>query len=179
MKKQKGFTLIELLIVVAIMVIMLSVVLSMSRDDRDKQYLRASADQFTSVIREAQNSALTGNLINGERPCSFTVRSSATSYEVFADTYAPDPTDPTVGCGGSTNQNDLVPMRNFEGGTTKKLGQSDLVFGNQFGEVTIVPASAVAAEYVLESANSSLKYTVCVFRSGRVEQRGFGTPGCS
>lgn len=178
MKKQKGFTLIELLIIVAIIVIMLGVVLSMSRDDRDKQALRASAEKFAVAIREAQNGALTGNLVNGQRPCSFTVESSPTSYSVSALTY--DPSDVTGSCANPSTIKtsiDLILPTPFEIGVSLKSGPSSLLFRDQFAFLDF--GGADFEQYVLKTANSSLEYTICVHLSGRVDTIGFGTPGPS
>ncbi len=177
MKKQKAFTLIELLVIVSIMIIMTGVILTMMRGDRDKKLMRASADKFSATIREAQNGSLTGALINGERPCLFTANSDPNGYGVIANTY--DPTDPTGGCGGLDTNGDstLVPTQPYGDGVTLQSGPNALTFSGSFAVITegIGPSDS-SAKYVLQ--NASFEYTICVYRSGRVESRGFGDLAC-
>ena len=146
----------------------------MSRNDRDRQFMRASADKFSATIREAQNSALTGDMVQGQRPCSFSVITTGLTYEVNARTY--DPSDFTQSCASASDQTSLIPVTPFDRGVSLSAHPGTLTFGNQFADITDGISSGSSVQYLLE--NSSFQYTVCVFRSGRVENRGFGDLSC-
>lgn len=71
-KSYRGLTLIELMISIAIISIMAGVIIvSMSSGKTDRE-LDAAAREFASIVREAQNYALTGKqLVANSVPCKY------------------------------------------------------------------------------------------------------------
>jgi prepilin-type N-terminal cleavage/methylation domain-containing protein len=83
MEKQKGFTLIEIVITVAIIGIASTVVLAGLGGGRAEREVEASAREFASVVREAQNYALTGRqLTSNTDPCRYQVGWSGSQYSL-------------------------------------------------------------------------------------------------
>jgi prepilin-type N-terminal cleavage/methylation domain-containing protein len=71
---KQGFSLMELIIVIAIMGIMMSIGLYSLTGSRSQTQLETEAQKVISVIREAQNNALTGKTPQtGTYPCAFGV----------------------------------------------------------------------------------------------------------
>ena len=80
-KNDAGFSLIELVTVMAIISIGVSVLtVSFTTTQRTKKNLETNARQFASVLKEAQNYALTGKQVNGVTPCKFKVSWSTSVY---------------------------------------------------------------------------------------------------
>ncbi|HUO75709.1 MAG TPA: type II secretion system protein [Candidatus Paceibacterota bacterium] len=89
----KGFTLIEVLVVAAITVMLTGFLIqSFSRSRTD---LNQSASALMDAIREAQSSALSGELVRGTYRCGYGIHFDAGSYEIFA---GPDASQPGVDC---------------------------------------------------------------------------------
>lgn len=80
----KGFTLIELMIVVAIVSISAVVMLLSFGNARTKKELETNAREFASVIREAQNYALTGKQVGSGVTCRFDVVWENSTYNIYA-----------------------------------------------------------------------------------------------
>lgn len=81
-----GFTLIEAMVVIAIVSIMTGAVIASLGNGRVKRELETNAREFASVIREAQNNALTGkSAIAGTTPCGYQINWTAGSS--YAMTY--------------------------------------------------------------------------------------------
>ncbi|MEK7103076.1 MAG: type II secretion system protein [Patescibacteria group bacterium] len=73
MRNQKGFTLIELLVSIAILMLLLTVSLVYFRKGNDSQAVRSAASSLSDAIRNAQNYAQSGVLVNGQVPSAFGV----------------------------------------------------------------------------------------------------------
>ncbi|MFZ2300030.1 MAG: prepilin-type N-terminal cleavage/methylation domain-containing protein [Candidatus Moraniibacteriota bacterium] len=76
----RAFTLIEVMVVIAIISILTGVVIASLGKGRVQRELETNAREFASVVREAQNYALTGKQIAGNTACAFYVRWSASAY---------------------------------------------------------------------------------------------------
>lgn len=72
-KNLRAFTLIEIMVVVAIVSIMTATVIVSLGSGRAKKELETNAHEFASVVREAQNYALTGKQAGGGTVCTFSV----------------------------------------------------------------------------------------------------------
>jgi prepilin-type N-terminal cleavage/methylation domain-containing protein len=73
MKNKKGVSLVEILIVCAIIGILSAALLaSINSGNKDRQALKIAAREVAAAVRETQNYALTGKMINaGDKPCRF------------------------------------------------------------------------------------------------------------
>lgn len=82
----QGFTLIEAVITMAIVSILVTVAISgINSQRRIERDLETNAREFASVLREAQNYALTGKQSNGAgTTCEFKVAWSGSSYTLSA-----------------------------------------------------------------------------------------------
>ena len=77
-----GFTLIEVMVVIAIVSILTGVVIASLGKGRVQRELQTNRDQVMTVIREAQNNALTGKRPSDRTPCSFSVEWGGTVYSL-------------------------------------------------------------------------------------------------
>ena len=76
---KKAFTLIELLIVIAIIGIMSSVVFVSMQNSKTETELKVAAREVAAAIREAQNNALTGKMIDGNLAEAFEINTTSGS----------------------------------------------------------------------------------------------------
>jgi prepilin-type N-terminal cleavage/methylation domain-containing protein len=80
-KNSRAFTLIEVVIVLAIVGITTAVIIASLGNQRTKKELETNAREFASVLREAQNNALTGKQLNTATvTCRFDVSWNGVAY---------------------------------------------------------------------------------------------------
>lgn len=156
-KNSAGFTLIEVLIAMAIMGIMAGIIAVSLGNGRIERELEANAREFTGVVREAQNYALTGKqAIVGTDPCRFRISWSGSSYTLtywFKDT------------GEVCNQNSVMATYTLKNG---------VVFSNADAFYFTLPHAtldfaAVSKEVILNK--QSINHVVCVYATGRISDQ--------
>ncbi len=183
--KKKGFTFIEIMIVVTIIGIMTSVVLVYVSGDKSSRAVEVAARQVAAAIREAQNNALSGKQIDTVNiACGhgfyFDSGVNNNKYKLF---YNYD----TVSLPGSQDcSNPVTPVSttydaNSADYTTYSLnnkvefssGTSEIIyFTMPHGDVYENGSSLTpSAKILLVSPDGNDKYTVCVYTSGRVEEK--------
>lgn len=183
---KKGLTLIELLVVVAIILIMTSVLLVLLSGGREEKAVEVAARQVAAAIREAQNNALGGKEVaTSGVSCGWGVAanpsgSDKTEYRVFYNTPDSDCPNASKSYDASSNsvdsatyslENKVEFVSNPRVYFTKPHGN---VF-NASGEVNVAVGGKL--QFLVQSKiDSSVQYSVCVYSSGRVEEKRGG--GC-
>lgn len=155
----RAFTLIEVMVVMAIISIMAAVVVSSLGNGRTERELETNAREFASVIREAQNYALTGKQwSSGDTPCSFGVRwiGGSSTYdftyaEKSGDTCPPSPSS--------------VVAYTLKNGVTFSGG------GSMLFTLPHAATSGVNAVFV----KGGLHHIVCISADGRVSDTAGST----
>lgn len=157
-RNSAGFTLTEVMVVVAIIGIMSGVLLANSNSGRIKRQLEASAREFSGVIREAQNYALTGKqVVAGSTPCNFFVRWSGSDYSLWY-TYKD----------GSGNCIGPVSVANYSLKNGVAFGDSnDVSVSFQVPwAATSVPVSPGYMDIPFSKSSSS--HHVCIYANGKI-----------
>lgn len=156
MKKQKGFTLIEIVITVTIIGIASTVILAGLGGGRSEREVEASAREFASVVREAQNYALTGKqLTPNTDPCQYRMSWSGSQYSL---TYL------YAAAGGSC----ATPSSSVFATYSLKAGVS---FVGALNTVSYSPPHATndisGSELIVLTKNGQY-HSVCLYKNGRV-----------
>ena len=154
----KAATLVEVIVVMAVVSILAGVLIVSLRGGRVTKELEASAREFTSVVREAQNYALTGKQIAGNDTCSFSVEwtGGSSRYEMkYAE---------AGNCGTSQS----VP------GTVYNLKQR-VTFGGGSGSRSItfiLPWANVSGTTTVSFQKSGSFHVVCISdRTGKISDQ--------
>ncbi len=165
-KNSAGFTLIEVMVVMAIISIMAGIIISSLGNGRTVRELETNAREFASVVREAQNYALTGKTITasgipaGAVPCSFRVSWTGSDYSliyIYKSSSSADCNSP------STYSIVTFPFKN--GVTVSSGGPVDFR----------LPHAVVTGFTNVNFSKSSLSYTVCISAEGRITDHASGT----
>lgn len=157
---KKAFTLIELLIVIAIIGIMSSVVFVSMQNSKTETELKTAAREVAAAIREAQNNALTGKMIDGEIAGLFDIvpSDSTNGYQMKYQT--------KVGDGWEER---TVYSKNIKEGLTFTDSSSQRVrFNVPYGNVSIVGNG-----FQIKSNNGKFIW-VCVSKSGNITETEIG-----
>lgn len=161
-----GFTLIEVMIVIAIIGIMTAIVLSSFGSGRIERELETNAREFASVVREAQNYALTGKVITATGipstsvPCSFQVTWTSTEYSLIYR-YKNSSSDD---CSSSSTYPVLTYL--FKNGVTTSSG----------GPVDFsLPHAVVSGAGDIIFSKSSLSHAVCISADGHITDHAGGS----
>ncbi|MDD2766585.1 MAG: prepilin-type N-terminal cleavage/methylation domain-containing protein [Candidatus Moranbacteria bacterium] len=152
-QRWSGFTLIEVIVTIAIVSILTSVAISgINSGAKTQRELETNAREFASVVREAQNYALTGKQANvaGTNTCSFLVSQiSSTQYTLSA-----------IACGTGTAE--LITTYTLKNGVGLS-GTSSITFVLPRG----VPSSVGAVIF----SKGDNRYYVCVSADGKIEDK--------
>lgn len=163
-KVSAGFTLIELVVVMAIIGIMVAVVSFSFGNESTKKALETNAREFASVLREAQNYALTGKQIGSGVTCRFDVTWTTTDYSLKA--MAKSGSGLCDGTGTVT----LVSTYSLKQGATFMNG-GNISFLLPWG----VSSGTMSA--VLSRTGTGMSHVVCLNASGKVvDQEGSTCP---
>ncbi len=174
---KKGFTLIELLVVIGIITIMTSVLFVMMSNDKDRRLVRTAAEGFVASVRDAQNIALTGQSINGKRPCNVTVSASSNGFGYSAEVYNPNGSSVSGQPRSCTNGTETEMISSDSTGrvtiTSSSGSLRPISINAPFGSIASSAFSSGNAwsDYVFSLSGHD--YRVCLYRSGRVEAAGF------
>lgn len=172
MKNKKGFTLIETLTAAIIVGIMSTVIFVGIGRNRNEKELESSARELASAIREAQNNALNGKIIDTTKtPCSYTFSiSDAKNYKSFYNHKDP------------SSDNCLTPAPipspayvdySTKNGVTISPTNLSINFSIPNGNVTFIP-SATSVDITLSKSSSS--YHVCVGSFGNIYEQKNACP---
>lgn len=156
---RKAFSLIEVLIVIAIIGIISSVIFVSMQNSKTEKELETAAREVAATIREAQNNALTGKVIDDSRfPCKFGIYKTANSEYKLAYYY-------------HTNNNDCSNP-SFQDVATYML-KNGVAFNGSFSLIYYsVPQAEFAAPDVRSVIlNKGGKYiSICAYPSGKIEE---------
>lgn len=145
----RAFTLIEMVIVIAIVGIMTSMIIVSLGTGRTQREVETNAREFASILKEAQNYALTGKQVGSGVTCSFNVTWSGSAYHLDA-----------IAKSGST----CTGSSTFVATYALKQG---VVFQDS-GSVSFSLPWAVTTAETVRLTKSSSTYTVCLNSSGSV-----------
>ncbi|GEM_PF-3840368 len=85
-RDQRGFSLVELIVVMAIVVILTAVAFVAVGDNTQRAQLKRSLLDFSVVMRDMQNSAMTGQMQSGNVPTAYGIYiSDQDTYQFFQD----------------------------------------------------------------------------------------------
>jgi prepilin-type N-terminal cleavage/methylation domain-containing protein len=162
--KQKGFTLIEILVVITIIAIAATITLASLGNGRAQRDLETGARELVSIIREAQNDALTGKqLVAGTDPCQYRVSWNGSTY-TFTYWYK--------NASGACSQSSPIMTRSLRPGASFS-GSSSVSFFLPHA-VTDIPGSTPRSAVATKGGAS---HVVCVYQNGRIiDQVGAGCP---
>ncbi|MFZ2187608.1 MAG: prepilin-type N-terminal cleavage/methylation domain-containing protein [Candidatus Moraniibacteriota bacterium] len=155
----KGLTLVELVIVISIVGILASIVSISLGDQRTKKELEANAREFASVLKEAQNYALTGKQAGSGVTCQFdVVWPTVSAYRIEAQAKSGD-----TCTGASTTIADY----------SLKQG---VVFSTTSGVSFALPW-AESSSATIQFDKLDIHHTVCLNASGAItDHAGSGCP---
>lgn len=158
----RAFTLIEVVVVMAIISIMTGVIMVSFGSGRTQKELETNAREFASVVREAQNYALTGReAIADTTPCSFGIAWSGGNYNVSY----------VYKTGGACTQSSIVGSYSLKNGVTFDNAGS-FNFSLPHASLSFASGSRPAV-----LTKQSLSHVVCTYAEGRVlDQPGSACP---
>jgi len=149
MRSIDAFTLIEMVIVIAIVGIITLILIVSLGGGRIQREVETNAREFASVLKEAQNYALTGKQVGSGITCRFDVVWAGSSYHLDA-----------VAKSGSTCTGTPAPIATY----TLKQGVS---FQSPGSASFVLPWASTTAKMV-RFTKSSLAYTVCLDSNGSI-----------
>lgn len=160
-----GFSLVELLVVIFIIAVTTGIFLFSYGEDRVAKELEASSQEFLSVLREAQNYALTGKQLEGDTiPCGYKVdwSNSNTSYRLLY--YYRTTNEPACQIPLDSNASSLVYTRELKGAVLASPG--DLFFTLPHGVPIPTPINGAPVSVTL--VQGSAVRVVCLYAEGRL-----------
>ncbi|GBE17245.1 hypothetical protein BMS3Abin15_01084 [bacterium BMS3Abin15] len=190
--KKKGFTFIEIVIIVVIIGIMTSVVLVSVGGNKSSKVVEIAAREIAGSIREAQNNALNGKQINdgtGDTACGHgfyfdndgdgSGLDSEYDYKLFYNyDNSGTPNDdcsealPGVGVAQYYADHSLGNKVEFSDSISKSI-YFTMPHGTVYQNSALLGGSA---KILLVSPGGSDYYTICVYASGRVEEKKDDVP---
>lgn len=177
-KKQKGFTLIELLMAMSMMAVMVAVVIVSLGSARTNRELDGEAGKVLSLLREAQNYALTGKSISGSDACDrFSTRVSGNEFQIYhydkssgACVFVNTPLRYAVGSGAA------LSATRWDGTASSALSRLDFTIPNGQLLVNGLFVEMSGSQWVrFQLSKSGVTENVCVYPLGRMEQKPIGT----
>lgn len=164
-KNFQGFTLIEVVIVVAIILIMTAVLLASLVDNKDDRELSVAMREVASGLRQAQNYALTGKILDGLRPCQYSFVTAGNTYRLQVEGY-----DPTVV--GNSCSNGTVTFNDPTITVSKGIAISpkSLLFAVPSGRITALSSPTTFPQAITLNKGGTA-YLICIHASGRIEER--------
>jgi prepilin-type N-terminal cleavage/methylation domain-containing protein len=180
----KAFTLIEMMVVIAIIGIVSALMLVNLNNGRVQRDLETSAKEFVSMVREAQNDALTGKQIVGSTtPCAqafrvyWSVGSSADSGSAGTGTYRLDYYEKNNS--GDCSYAGRVGPKTFNNGVVFTGPQTSMAFGLPNADVydkNLAALSAQSPNYIsVVLMKQPYTHVVCIYSSGAVTDRDGST----
>ncbi|MFA6383111.1 MAG: type II secretion system protein [Parcubacteria group bacterium] len=184
-KPKKAFTFIELLIVVALIGIVSAMVLSSYRISRAQKEVEVAARGLAAVIREAQNSSLTGKRLtcagSSVMPNSYKIRIYNETPMKISSFFASSDSACTNHDDNEYSVTKFKNVINNKDGlgcdvTTDCVVTFSVPFGNR-GALGYTDANGNAKILLQSTSYTSAYYTVCVYISGNVEEK-LGNVAC-
>lgn len=171
-RQGRGFTLIEIMAAIGILSIMTAFVLVSFSGARVRRELEGASREVASVIREAQNNALTGKRDasrDDNRVCYYMINAQEGSNQIGVHIGS---TDPLAGSDCTESTDTYYQLKN---GIRIRTGGSQMFyFTLPHARVYRFPANTelLAGSIDLPLIKNSLTYHVCVYPGGRIEERG-------
>jgi len=162
---RKGFSFLELMIVIAIIGIMTVAAFVSLHGAKESKSVEIAAREVAAAVREAQNNALTGKIMNlGEYPCQFSFKNSLPdTYEIEYKFHNGG------GCSGTTAA--LYASYNLQDGVTFSGSPQTISFDipHATNNIGAIPTGIIVSK-------GSSTYRVCVYSSGRVIETSAACP---
>lgn len=183
LKMKKGFSLLELMVVIFIMVLAVGITLASMNDTRALDEVESAARGIAGILREAQNSSLTGRehsyddgsgVLEMRIPCNngVTLKNNGPAEQLTVESnFIPKKN-------GSCNPPwDLIPERSV---TFKKVVETvppvnriyfEIPSGKVLEEESVWEANVIVKKIGIKSKrNSNIKYSVCIYKSGKIAE---------
>lgn len=162
---RKGNSFVELLTIIGIIGIMTAVTYASMSSLRTGKEVEVAARQIASLIREVQNNAVSGKMMNGDTTCRFYIEISNSGNNLaYRVSYRHD--------GGSGC--DSASSVQYSSGTIEKVNAVIPPLGPS--AITIpynVPHGATSGFNVVlrSSVDSSKQYVICTSSTGNIEEK--------
>ncbi len=183
-KNKKGFTLIELMIVIAIITIMTAIILTIDSKGNDKLKLETTAREVVSIIRTAQNNALSGKQFLDKRSCFFEFKLLANSYTMEGEFYDPakeancvSPSVEVINAGNLPKGVNISSV--YDGNVVSSIGFK-VPFGNIVADHGVYDSGESIKKSIRMTISNGggLDYVICISPSGRIDELGITSDPC-
>ncbi len=169
---KKGFTLIELMIVVAIVGIMTAATMVSLSSGREAKQVEGEARKFASLVREAQNYALTGKKFHATEPTcqvgidAFFEDDSTVFFPYYKYRSGADCGTMATAIAGTFILNNGVVFGDRSG----SFSFNGLYFTVPRGDMVNAANVAIASTTRVSLKKGSSVWSVCIYPGGRVEE---------
>ncbi len=169
-KKVRGFTLIEMVIVIAIIGLTSSIVITSLSSNRSARETDRAIHVLAGALREAQNYALTGKSVNAaQENCYFAIRFTSATQYTLANYYRSG--------GDCTSYTTISTTTLPSGATFTGFGSYPTVLAFELPRAEVYSATDGALANLLIAQligvmKSSQTHYLCLYPTGRVEERG-------